>query len=356
MYAVAIALVADVATAYIDLRGLDHRLAIAQQTLGSRQENVDYAKTRFQGAVTDEVSWRQAEAELHRIEATSHNLEKLIAQKENELSFLLGRNPAAIVRGTTPEEQPIPPQVPADLPAQLLERRPDVRRAEMELMSTNARIGEAKAMLYPQISLTASYGLASTDLGNFLDPASQTWRLFAGLLQPIFNAGKNQARVEMRESQNRQALYAYENTLLQALREVEDSLVGLRKSGEERTAQKDRVTADQRVLELADLRYKGGVAQYLEVLDAQRSLFDAQNEEAASITEHSKSLVRLYKALGGGWPTSKAEAEQAAKEKGGAAPATTTAPPPPAPAPATTPAPAAPAPAPATAPAPTTPG
>jgi multidrug efflux system outer membrane protein len=314
--AVAIALVSDVATAYLDLRGLDQRLAIAQRTIASRKESVEYSKTRFEGAVTHEVDWRQAEAELHRVEALSFNLEKLIAQKENEISFLVGHNPEAVVRSpVTVEDQPVPPQVPADLPAQLLERRPDVRRAEMDLMSTNAQIGEAKAMLYPQIKLTATYGLASTDLGSFLDPASQTWRVFAGLLQPIFNAGKNRARVEMRESQNRQALYAYENTLLQALREVEDSLVGLRKAGEERGAQKERVTAQRRVLELADLRYKGGVSEYLEVLDAQRSLFNAELDEASAATEHSKTLVRLYKALGGGWPTGKAAEDAAAKQQ-----------------------------------------
>ncbi len=321
--AVAIALVSDVASAYFDLRGLDRRLAIAKQTIASRQESVEYAKVRFQGAVTHEVDWRQAEAELHRVEAITFDLEKLIAQKENELSFLLGHNPEAIVRTTGGDDQPVPPQVPADLPAQLLERRPDVRRAEMELMSTNAQIGEAKAMLYPQITLTASYGLASTDLGSLIDPASQTWRLFAGLLQPIFNAGKNRARVEMRESQNRQALYAYENTLLQALREVEDSLVGLRKTGEVRGAQDERVVAQKRVLELADLRYRGGVAEYLEVLDAQRSLFNAELDEATAATEHSKSLVHLYKALGGGWPTGKAAEEQAAKSKSGTPPAST---------------------------------
>jgi multidrug efflux system outer membrane protein len=315
--AVAIALVADVATAYLDLRGLDRRLAISRDTITSRKESVEYSKTRFQGSVSDEVAWRQAESELHRVEAITFDFEKLVAQKENELSFLLGHNPEAIVRTVGGEDQPVPPQVPADLPAQLLERRPDVRRAEMELMSTNAQIGEAKAMLYPQITLTASYGLASTDLASLIDPASQTWRLFAGLMQPIFNAGKNQARVEMRESQNRQALYAYENTLLQALREVEDSLVGMRKAGEERGAQDERVTAQKRVLELADLRYRGGVATYLEVLDAQRSLFNAQLDEASAATEHSKALVRLYKALGGGWPTGKAAEEQAAKSKGG---------------------------------------
>ena len=300
--AVAMALVSDVATTYIDLRGLDQRLAIAQRTLTSRRENVEYAKTRFEGAVTHEVDMRQAEAELHRLEALSFNLEKLVVQKENELSFLLGHNPEAIQRTTGPDEQPIPAEVPAGLPAKLLERRPDVRKAEMELWSATAGIGEAKAMLYPQISLTASYGLASTDLGSFIDPASQTWRLFANLLQPIFNAGKNQARVEARESKQRQAVFAYEKTLLQALREVEDSLVGLRKAGQERGAQKERVTADRRVLELSELRYKGGVAQYLEVLDSQRSLFDAENDEANSATEHAKSFVRLYKALGGGWP------------------------------------------------------
>jgi multidrug efflux system outer membrane protein len=236
------------------------------------------------------------------MEALSFNLEKLVVQKENELSFMLGRNPAAIARSKTLDEQPIPPQVPADLPAQLLERRPDVRKAEMELMSATASIGEAKAMLYPRFSLTASYGLASTDLRNFVDPASQAWNLFANVLQPLFEGGKNLARVEARESQQRQSVYAYERALLQALREVEDALVGLHKAGEERIAQKARVTADQRVLELAELRYKGGVAEYLEVLDAQRSLFDAENDESNSVTEHGKSFVRLYKALGGGWP------------------------------------------------------
>ncbi len=313
--AVAMALVADVATAYLDLRGLDRSLAIAQRTIASRKESVEYSKTRFEGAVTHEVDWRQAEAELHRVEALSFNLEKLAVQKENEISFLLGHNPEAVVRGTATEDPPVPPQVPADLPARLLERRPDVRRAEMELMSTNAQIGEAKAMLYPQITLTASYGLASTDLSSFLDPASQTWRVFAGLLQPLFNAGKNRARVEMRESQNRQSLYSYEKTLLQALREVEDALVSLRKNGEESTAQKARVTAQQRVLELADMRYRGGVSEYLEVLDAQRSLFTAELDEASATTEHSKSLVRLYKALGGGWPTGKAAEDAAAAQK-----------------------------------------
>ena len=197
--------------------------------------------------------------------------------------------------------------MPAGLPVEILERRPDVREAEQQLVSATARIGEAKAMLFPRISLTGSYGFASTELGELLDGSSQSWNIFAGLLQPIFNAGKNQRRVEVRESQQRQAVYDYEGTLLQALREVEDSLIGLQKAGQQRGSQGERVGAERRVLELAELRYRGGVAAYLEVLDAQRSLFDAEIDETSAVSEHVASLIRLYKALGGGWPIAPGE-------------------------------------------------
>jgi multidrug efflux system outer membrane protein len=208
-------------------------------------------------------------------------------------------------------EQPVPPAVPAGLPASLLERRPDVRQAEEELISANARIGEAKALLYPQIALTGSYGFASTDLDNLLDGTSESWNLLAGILQPIFNAGKNKRRVEVRESQQRQAVYAYEKAMLQALREVEDALIALQKAGEQRGSQGERVVAERKVLELSELRYRGGVADYLEVLDAQRSLFTAEIDEVSSISNQVTSLVRLYKALGGGWPVSAEPAQPA---------------------------------------------
>jgi multidrug efflux system outer membrane protein len=300
--ATAISLVSDVALAYVDLRSLDRRLEIAKGALTSRKENVEYSKVRFQGSVANEVDLRQAEAEQARIQAIVYDYERLVEQRQNEISFLLGKNPQSILRNRSKDDQPIPPDVPAGLPASLLDRRPDVKKAEMELWSATARIGEAKAMLYPRISLTGNYGLASDDLGELIDPASQSWNLFASLLQPIFEGGKNTARVEMRESQQRQALYAYQRTLLNALREVEDSLVGLRSAGQQRQALGERVTAGRKVLELSDLRYKGGVADYLEVLDAQRSLFDAEIGEAEAASEHMKSLIRLYKALGGGWP------------------------------------------------------
>ena len=301
--AVALALVANVARAYVELRDLDRKLDIARSTLESRQAYVGLARDRFEGGVTPEVDLRQAEAELHRVEFIVHEIEKLARQKENEISFLLGNNPQAVPRGRTVDAQPIPPEVPVGLPAALLERRPDLREAEQRLIESNAMIGEAKAQLYPRISLTGSYGFASTDLGDLLDSSSQSWNLFAGLLQPIFNSGKNKRRVEMRQSQTRQAVYEYERTLLAALREVEDSLVALEKSGAQRIAQGQRVAAERKVLELSELRYRGGVAAYLEVLDAQRSLFAAEIDEVASVSAQMTSLIRLYSALGGGWPT-----------------------------------------------------
>ena len=304
--AVAITLVADVARAYVELRDFDRRLEISRRTVESRREYVSLARDRFEGGITPELDLRQAEAELARVQSIVVDLEKLVAQKENEISYLLGRNPAAIERGREVDRQPIPPQVPSGLPAALLERRPDIRQAEQQLISANALIGEAKAQLYPRISLTGSYGFASTDLSNLLEGSSQSWNFLAGLLQPIFSGGKLRRQVEMRQSQQRQAVYAYERTLLQALREVEDSLVALQKTGEQREAQGQRVAAERKVLELSELRYRGGVAAYLEVLDAQRSLFNAEIDEVSSISGQVTSLIRLYKALGGGWPTEQA--------------------------------------------------
>jgi len=307
--AVAIALVANVAQAYVELRDLDLRLEITRRTVESRREYLTLARDRFEGGITPELDMRQAEAELHRVQSLVYQLEGLVGQKENEISFLLGRSPSPVLRGRSLVEQPVPPQVPAGLPASLLERRPDVRQAEQQLVSANARIGEAKAMLYPRIALTGSYGFASTDLSELLDGSSESWNIFAGLMQPIFNAGKNKRRVEVRESQQRQAAYAYERAILQALREVEDSLVALQKAGEQRGAQGERVRAQRKVLELSELRYLGGVADYLEVLDAQRSLFDSEIDEVASISSQVGSLIRLYKALGGGWPVESGSGE-----------------------------------------------
>jgi multidrug efflux system outer membrane protein len=231
-----------------------------------------------------------------------HQFELEVSQKENELSALLGRNPGDLARGSTLADVAVPEAIPAGLPSALLERRPDVRQAEEQLASANARIGEAKALLYPSISLTGALGFESSDLGDLLDSPARTWSLSANLLQPIFNAGQNKRRVEVAESQQRQALYSYERSVLLAFRDVEDSLVGIRQSGLLRASEGQRVAAERKVLELAELRYRGGVAAYLEVLDAQRSLFDAELSEASTVRDQWVSLIQLYKALGGGWP------------------------------------------------------
>jgi multidrug efflux system outer membrane protein len=296
-----LALVADVARAYFELCDFDRRLAIARRTIESRRDYVVLARDRFEGGVTPEIDFRQAEAELKRVETVVFDLERLIAAKENELSVLLGRNPGSIVRGRPVEEQKLPAAVPAGLPSDLLDRRPDVREAEQVLASATANIGAAKALLFPRFALTGSYGWASTDFDDLFESSAKSWNIIGNQLQPIFDAGKNRRRLEVTESQQRQTLYQYERTVLQAFRETEDALVAYRKTGEQRQAQAARVTAERKVLELAELRYRGGVANYLEVLDAQRSLFGAELDETATIGAHLVGLVKLYKALGGGW-------------------------------------------------------
>jgi len=298
---VTITLVADVASAYVDLRSFDRQLEVSRRTLESRREYMELARVRYEGGLTSELDYRQAEAEYYRTEALTYDFERLVAEVENEISVLLGRNPRQVPRGTSIQDEPVPPEVPPGLPSELLERRPDLQQAEQQLIAANARIGEAKALLYPRIALTGSLGTESSDLGDLFTAPARTWSIAAGLLQPIFHGGRNRRRVEIVESQQRQALYSYELSILQAFREVEDSLVGYRKFGEQRTAQGHRVAAERKRLELSDLRYRGGVAAYLEVLDSQRSLFSAELDEIQAIQDQLTAVIRLYKSLGGGW-------------------------------------------------------
>jgi len=300
--AVVLSLVADVARVYIELCEADRRLEIARRTLQSRVEGTQLAKDRFDGGVTSELDWRQAEAEEKRTASFVEQFVLEVRQKENELSSLLGRNPGPIARGNILDTSIVPDAVPAGLPSELLERRPDVRQAEEQLAASTARIGAAKALLYPSISLTGSYGVASADLDSVFDQPNRSWNIGANLLQPIFNAGLNTSRVEVAESQQRQALYGYERAVLLAFRDVEDSLTGLKQSVAQHAAEQARVDAENKVLELADLRYRGGVSSYLEVLDAQRSLFSAELDESSALRGQLVSLVQIYKALGGGWP------------------------------------------------------
>lgn len=314
--AVVLSVVAEVARAYVELRDFDQRLEISRRTLASRERYVVIARDRFEGGLTSELDLLRAEAELHRTAALVHDFERLVAQKENEIASLLGRNPGEIARGRPLGELRVPESAPAGLPSELLDRRPDIRAAEEQLASSTARIGEAKALLYPNISLTGAFGWESQELSDLLKSPSQSWSIGANLLQPIFNGGRNRSRVQVAESLQRQALYAYENTVLQALREVEDSLIGLRQSGLRREQLGLRVASEDRVLALADLRYSGGVSDYLEVLDAQRSLLDSELEHSASTRDELVELIRLYKALGGGWLPEPEQEPQALPQDG----------------------------------------
>jgi len=306
--AVAISLVAAVARSYVELRDLDERLEIARRTLVSRAHSVDLATVRFRGGLTGEKDQRQAEAEYRRVEVSALDFERQVRQKESELAVLLGRPPGDIARGRKLAELPVAMQIPAGLPSQLVDRRPDVLAVEQQLHSTTADVGAAKAMLFPRIALTAGYGTSSAELDALFTGPAQAWSVAAGVLQPVFNAGRNLRRVEIAESRMRQSLYEYEKTVLEALREVEDGLVAWEKTGQQRGSQRARVEAERKVLQLSEARWEGGVADYLEVLDAQRSLFSAELDEVQTVSAQMVSLVQLYKALGGGWPTAPAAA------------------------------------------------
>src|SRR6185295_3771025 len=223
------------------------------------------------------------------------------SHRENDLSLLLGRSPGIVTRGKSIREIPPPPEIPPGLPADLLERRPDIRSDEQQLASATARIGEAKALMYPQFTLTGQAGYSSTHLTGFLRSPSGFWELIGGVTAPIWDWGKNRARVEETEARMRQAVIQYERSIRQALKDVEDALVAYRKSVERVESSGRRVTAQRSVLTLSESRYRGGVSAYLEVLDAQRELFDAELQEATFVRDRLVAVVQLYRALGGGW-------------------------------------------------------
>jgi multidrug efflux system outer membrane protein len=298
---VVLTLVSDVAQAYFDLLDLDRELDIARRTLGARRGAVDLIGLRFREGITSELDVRRAEAELASTAATVPDLERRVAQTENRISVLLGRNPGPVTRGQPLEDQATPPEIPAGLPSALIERRPDIRGAEQRLVAANARIGEARAAFFPQISLTGFFGVESAALSDLFTGPARIWSFGPTVTLPIFNAGRNRARLDATEARRTEALAQYERAIQQAFREVEDALVAHRKAREVRLQQEALVTASSRALELARLRYVNGLATYLDVLDAQRQLFDAELALAGTQRTQLVALVQVYKALGGGW-------------------------------------------------------
>lgn len=310
------ALVAEVASTYFLLRDLDERRDIAARTLAARSELTRINRERFDKGTIPKIDVNQAEIQEADSAATLALLERQVVQTENLLSILLGRNPGKITRGATVEEQVMPPTVPAGLPSELLERRPDILTAERLLAAQTARIGVAEALRFPSLSLTANAGFASTELSELTDSDSSIWDIGANLLAPIYNAGRNKSRVEIEVARTRQLASQYELTVLQAFREVEDALVAIRTLRSEINARDRQRTAARSAAFLSKARYNGGVTSYLEVLVANTSLFDSEIGAVVSRRELLVAIVDLYKALGGGWMVESEQAKPAQPANG----------------------------------------
>jgi multidrug efflux system outer membrane protein len=299
--AVMTTLVSQVAGAYFNLRALDLELDISQRTLASRRESLQLAQVREQGGATSLVDVRQAEQLVYGATGEIATLERQIAQQENFISLLLGANPGAITRGRPLTDQPHPIDVPAGLPSALLERRPDIQRAEEALVSANAQIGVARAAYFPQISLTGSGGFESTALTALFTGTNAIWTAAASAAQPVFTAGRTRSQVALAEARRTEALVTYQQTIREAFREVSDALVGYRKLREFREQQALLREAAQDARRLAKIRYEGGATSYLEVLDAETRLFDAELGLAQAELSELAGYVEIYRALGGGW-------------------------------------------------------
>jgi multidrug efflux system outer membrane protein len=299
--AVATSLISQVASAYFEMRAFDRQLDVATRTLSSRRESLRLTEISASGGATSLVDVRQAEQLVFNAAATISDLERQIAQQENYISVLLGRNPSDVPRGATLEQQAHVPEVPVGLPSALLERRPDVREAEQLLVAANANIGVARAAYFPQISLTGNGGVQSAALSSLFTTPAGLWSFGAGLTQPIFNAGRTRSRVALSKAQQEEAVLAYQQTIQQSLREVSDALVGYRKGRDFREQQQllNRAAADAR--RLADIRYRGGATSYLEVLDSDTRMFSAELGVTQAELSELLSLVQVYRALGGGW-------------------------------------------------------
>jgi len=296
-------LVSDVANAYFQLRELDLELEISRQTLATRRDSLRLTQILADGGATSMLDVRQAEQLVYAAAASIPDLERRIEQQENFLSILLGENPQAIARGRKLVDQPHAPEVPAGLPSSLLERRPDVRQAEQELIAANAQIGVAKADYFPHISLTAAGGYQSSALtGLFASPAG-LWTLGGGAVQPVFEGGRIKNRVRLARARTQEATLVYQRTVQEAFRDVSDSLVGYRKNQEFRVQQEQLTHSAEEATKLSNMRYKGGATSYLEVLDSDTRYFSAQLSLAQAELRELQSFVEIYRALGGGWET-----------------------------------------------------
>lgn len=311
--AVVMTLVGSAAGGYINLRDLDRQLEIAQATAKARGESYEIFKLRYEGGIISLLELSQNRSQYEEALATIPVFEKAIAQQENGLSVLLGKNPGPIARGKTIDELLLP-GIPAGLPSELLARRPDILEAEQKLIAANALIGAAKAQYFPTISLTGLFGYSSTSLGNLFDSQSKAWQYGGGIAMPIFTAGAIAGQVQAAEASQQQALFAYQKAIQQGFREVNDALIDQDRTREQLQAQNRQVAALQEYADTARLRYENGYTSFIEVLDAERSLFNAQLQYTQTQQVQFQAMINLYKAMGGGWDVA---AEKTAAAPGG---------------------------------------
>jgi outer membrane protein, multidrug efflux system len=294
-------LVSDVASAYFQLRELDLELEISRKTLASRQDSLRLTQILADGGATSMLDVRQAEQLVYGAGAAIPALEAQIEQQENFISILLGKNPQAVARGRKLVDQPHALEVPAGLPSALLERRPDIRQAEQQLIAANAQIGVAKADYFPQISLTGVGGYQSSALTGLFSGPAGLWTFGASAVQPVFEGGRIRNNVRFARARTEEATWVYRQTVQQAFRDVADSLIGYRKSQEVRVQQEQLTRSAEEATKLSTMRYKGGAASYLEVLDSDTRYFVAQISLAQAQLRELQSLVQIYRSLGGGW-------------------------------------------------------
>lgn len=295
------ALVADVASAYFDLREYDAELEIVRDSVETRLESVKLVAARLDGGVANALELDQARTLVASAQADQSLLEKSREQTENLINYLLGRPPGEVARGKRLVEQPQPPQVPAGLPSALLERRPDIRISEQQLIAANARVGVAKAAFYPSINLTATGGYQTADLLGVVNRGGFSYSVNGLLDVPIFDAGRRSGNYKTAKALREELLVNYQKTINGAFRDVSDALVGYQKTKQYNASQDSLAVTLRHQSRLANSRYAGGVSSYLEVLDTERQRLTAEQGLAQSQRDVLTSLVGLYKALGGGW-------------------------------------------------------
>ena len=299
--AVISSLVANVATAYFQLRALDSELEIAKRTLGSRQQSLRLTQVLETHGSASDLDVSQSEQLVYTASETIPDLERQIRQQENLLSILLGENPGSIPRGRALTEQPVPDSVPAGLPSELLERRPDVREAEANMVVANAQIGVAKAAFFPSIALTGTGGLESNQLSRFISAPSETWLGALSVAQPVFEGGALRSQLKLSRAQYQETVLAYQQTVQNALEQVSNALIASQKDRQFREQQELLVQAAERSDRLSLILYKQGGASYIQVLTNETNYFSAELNLVQAQLNERLALVQLYQSLGGGW-------------------------------------------------------